>query len=159
FHFADIPIQKKSYEDTFPGANDHDVVHAIDACIAVLQGKPAPQPFDIASKKEALMLLVHFVGDLHQPLHVGAEYLSAKGAAIEPAANHVDPKTDTHGGNSIAPGSNNLHHRWDQTRFLVKGDAPSTLKDAAKKTAVGPVDPKLAAAKWASDTVSVADTK
>ena len=79
FHFADIPFQHDDYSSTYLGANDHDVVHAINACVAVLQGHPAPAPFKIASQKEALMLLVHFVGDLHQPLHVGAIYLNAEG--------------------------------------------------------------------------------
>ncbi|WP_409362753.1 S1/P1 nuclease [Bradyrhizobium sp. CIR18] len=30
-------------------------------------------------KKEALFVLSHLVGDLHQPLHVGAVYLDSAG--------------------------------------------------------------------------------
>jgi hypothetical protein len=44
-----------------------DVLEAIQRYTAVLRDPQASQP----SKQEALKFLVHFVGDLHQPLHVG----------------------------------------------------------------------------------------
>ena len=44
-----------------------DVLEAIQRFTAVLRDPQATQ----ASKQEALKFLVHFVGDLHQPLHVG----------------------------------------------------------------------------------------
>ena len=51
-------------------------ISAINAAIRVLQDRPkATAPLSITDKKEALFLLAHFVGDIHQPLHVGAVYL------------------------------------------------------------------------------------
>jgi hypothetical protein len=160
FHFADIPIQHTGYSPTYLGANDHDVVHAINADIATLQGKPAPAPFDIASQKEALMLLVHFIGDLHQPLHVAAMYLDAQGNVVDPEKGVFDPKSDSHGGNSIGPKSGNLHHTWDETRYLsAAGTAPSGIVASAKAVPVPSVDLLTSPAEWASDTVLVARTK
>ena len=84
FHFADVAIQHDTYDRKDVGTSDHDVVAAINAAILVLQSKPAPTPFSIKDKKEALFLLAHFVGDLHQPLHVGAIYLNAAGGEVNP---------------------------------------------------------------------------
>src|SRR6202035_4149196 len=56
----------------------------IGAAIAVLRDKPAPPPFSILDKKEALLMLTHFVGDLHQPLHVASAYLDADGRFVDP---------------------------------------------------------------------------
>jgi hypothetical protein len=44
-----------------------DVLEAIQRFTAVLRDPQATQP----AKQEALKFLVHFVGDIHQPLHVG----------------------------------------------------------------------------------------
>jgi hypothetical protein len=84
----------------------------------VLRGKPAPAPFDFGAddserKKEALLLLSHLVGDVHQPLHVGAIYLSAQGALVDPdAVGKLDPETDTEGGNKIVLDGKNLYIQW-----------------------------------------------
>lgn len=66
FHFTDIDIGHDHYSGQHVGANDHDIVHAINAAIAVLKGNPSPYPFNL-NKKDALMLLAHMMGDLHQP--------------------------------------------------------------------------------------------
>ena len=68
------------------------------------------------------MLLVHYVGDLHQPLHVGAEYFDQTGKPINP--NTTAHSAADKGGNALSlvllnlsdvhathPG--NLHHYWD----------------------------------------------
>ena len=58
-----------------------DIVHMMRYCIAVLKGEePENNPRGI-TKPIAIILLAHFVGDIHQPLHVGAEYFDAHGPA------------------------------------------------------------------------------
>jgi hypothetical protein len=86
----------------------------------VLQGEPAPAPFDIKDRREALLLLSHYVGDVAQPLHVGAVYLGPDGRVVDPQAAAFDPATDTQGGNRIVTirvatnhRSENLHATWD----------------------------------------------
>ena len=80
------------------GTNEHDLVGAVTAAIAVLRDMTPSGPFSIADKKEALFLLAHFLGDLHQPLHVGAVYLDEHGRLVDPDASHhieVDPGNRT----------------------------------------------------------------
>ena len=76
----------------------HDVVSAINAAIAVLQGSASPSPVSFTSKREALRVLAHYVGGIHQPLHVGAIYLDASGHEVDPDAGTYDPATKTQGG-------------------------------------------------------------
>src|SRR5262249_34048019 len=113
-------------------------------------------PFAIKDKKEALFLLAHFVGDLHQPLHVGAIYLDSKGMRVDPDATGLDPTTETQGGNAINDGERNLHSEWDEIppEWGVTPD-PTMLADAR---AVPPTSGAINgwAAKWASDTLKKA---
>ncbi|KEZ93497.1 MULTISPECIES: S1/P1 nuclease [Nonlabens] len=64
-HYVNVPFDK-TY-DTHPHSEKGDIIQAIDHCIATLKS-------DTATKEEKafqLRLLVHFIGDLHQPLHTG----------------------------------------------------------------------------------------
>lgn len=65
WHFLDIP-DGMTY-DNIPHAQEGDVVTAITAQVNVLKDPKA----SAANKQVALKFLVHFVGDMHQPLHVG----------------------------------------------------------------------------------------
>ena len=66
-------------------------------------------------------MLAHFVGDLHQPLHVGSIYLTDDGAVVNPdsGATSVTNVLSTRGGNELEIGISNLHSDWD--------DIPSTI--------------------------------
>jgi hypothetical protein len=148
YHFADVPIQRGAYDSGGDiGESDHDVVHAINAAIAKLTGKPVPAPFSIKDDKEAILMLAHFVGDIHQPLHVGAIYLDGGGYEVDPHS-EGDADTDgTAGGNFIRIGRNrNLHHEWDTIlRSLDKKvDALVTRAKAV------PVDRGSFASDWAA---------
>jgi hypothetical protein len=153
FHFADVAIQRDEYDRRHVGTSDHDIVSAINAAILVLQGRPAPTPFSIKDKKEALFMLAHFVGDIHQPLHVGAVYLDSQGTPVDPDRNGLDPSTETKGGNSIDDGGHNLHSYWDQipSAWGVTPDAAMLAQAQAVPPTPGPLNGW--AASWASDTV------
>jgi hypothetical protein len=158
FHFEDVAVERSDFNRAYQGTNPHDLVATIGACIAVLQDKPIPPefPFSIKDKREALLLLTHFVGDLHQPLHVGALYLDASGNLVDPdVAHQVDPANDTIGGNAIQDQNVNLHAEWDDIPTDL-GDAQTReLMIAAKlvPATAGPIEDWPAA--WASDTVQV----
>jgi len=113
YHYADVAVERDAYDRAEHGTSDHDVVAALRACIAVLEGRPAPAPFSIRGRKEALRLLAHYVGDIHQPLHVGAVYLDHAGQLVDPDHGTFDPDSRTHGGNLLKNGAANLHHEWD----------------------------------------------
>jgi hypothetical protein len=121
YHYTDAAIQRDHYALGTVGTRNDDIVAAVAAAAAVLKGDPSPAPFDIQGKREALLLLSHYVGDIHQPLHVGAVYLSATGKRVDPDTGPLDPATETRGGNQISTrvaGSKkkgpNFHATWDQ---------------------------------------------
>ncbi|MGD9883840.1 S1/P1 nuclease [Reyranella sp.] len=114
YHFTDIDVQRGAYGKSFAGASAHDVVSAITAAIDVLEGRAAPPPFSIRDRKEALLMLAHFIGDLHQPLHAGAIYLDAEGRPVSPDRPGLDGgDIRTKGGSAIRIGDKNLHAMWD----------------------------------------------
>lgn len=65
-----FPVGSKKYTATSPFTYPHDVVHLINGCVTVLEGGE----FEGLIQKDALRLLIHFVGDVHQPLHTVAGY-------------------------------------------------------------------------------------
>ena len=92
WHFVSLD-DNESYE-TAPKSPGGDIVEAIGRFTRVLQDPRA----EAGKKIEALRFLVHFVGDVHQPLHVG--------------------RRDDRGGNDVQVTwfgeSTNLHAVWDE---------------------------------------------
>ncbi len=161
YHYADIAIQHMAYSRTFVGARDDDIVAAIVATTRVLKGDPAPAPFNIKDKPEALRLLTHYVGDVHQPLHVGAIYLAADGAKVNPDVGTYDPTTATRGGNNIKvlpDKSENLHAMWDAIpQSLTMSHVSSTWLAAARAVPANTGASLGWPTQWASGTVTQAD--
>jgi len=89
FHFTDVPVEgAEKYADGEIGREPFDIVKMIPFCIRVLKGEE-PETNDRAiTKSVAVILLAHYLGDIHQPLHVGAEYFDANGAAFEPSSSN-----------------------------------------------------------------------
>ena len=116
YHFTDVAVQHDDYARAYAGTAEHDIVGALEAALRVLRGEPPDPAFNLKDKKEALLLIAHLVGDVHQPLHVGSVYLSDTGALVDPGASTdaVDPTTLTRGGNKLEiGGDSNLHAEWD----------------------------------------------
>jgi hypothetical protein len=133
---------------------EHDIVAAINPATAVLKNESPPAPFNIKDKKEALFLLAHFLGDLHQPLHVGAVYLDQDGNPVNPDTGPgLDPNTETHGGNSIKHDHGNLHSEWDASPVDLGRTAPLELVQVAARVPSTPGSVSDWAGSWASDTV------
>ena len=157
WHFTDVPIQRQAYAVDLPGAGPDDLVQAISACITVLQGGKPPAGFHIVGKKEALRLLVHFMGDLHQPLHVGSIYLDDQGRPLDPATEQEAHAHKNSGGNTILLKTARLHAVWDDlpgklATSLLAGAGATEARQVPLSS--GPVErwPVL----WASDTLRVA---
>lgn len=132
YHYSDIAIQRSSYSLGPVGTREDDIVGAVAAATRVLKGEPAPAPFNIKDKREALLLLVHYVGDLHQPLHVGAVYLSKKGSRVDPDKGTYNPATATRGGNSIQLKSTDMHSTWDDIPVTLTAPRVDSLWLAAQ---------------------------
>ena len=85
FHYTDVPVlPAQRYRDRNAGRSKWDVVHMIPFCIQVLQGRIPEQNERKITKPVALILLAHYVADIHQPLHIGANYFDAQGRATDP---------------------------------------------------------------------------
>lgn len=158
YHFTDIAIQHDQYDPTLPGANPNDLVHAIGAAITVLQGGKSPAPINIAGQREALRLLSHYIGDLHQPLHVGSIYLSDAGKPLNPANAQEAHDHDNAGGNQLLLKGSKLHAVWDGvpgklTTTLMTGAGATEARKLKKTT--GSIERWPTA--WASETLADAD--
>jgi hypothetical protein len=157
YHFVDLAVQHPHYDPALPGTAANDLVHAVGATIAVLQGGKSPAPFDIRGQKEALRLLTHYLGDLHQPLHVGVLYLDDAGQPLDPSSPQDAHDHGTAGGNQILLEGRNLHQAWDdvsdtQYKQLVSGKAT----DEARHVAPTPGELPQWAAEWAGETTAQA---
>jgi hypothetical protein len=105
YHYTDIPFQHAHYHDGAVGSADNDIVQTLKQTIAVLQGRDDaasnPRRF---SRRQALILLTHLAGDVHQPLHVGAAYVGKDGGFVVPGAHgQIDAVNmfDARGGNNL----------------------------------------------------------
>jgi hypothetical protein len=130
FHYTDVPVfAPEKYSEGKVGRRKWDIVHMIPYCITVLNGEtPENNPRKI-TKPVAVILLCHLVGDIHQPLHVGAEYFDASGRIINP--DKGNPGLGDDGGNTFAlrlrsgtPGEVSyrglkLHPFWDNEAVLA----------------------------------------
>ena len=154
YHFTNVAIQHEKYDAKFVGTRNDDIVNAIAAATHVLKGDSAPSPFNFKDKREALLLLVHYVGDIHQPLHVGAVYLDENGKTVNPDAGAYDPKTDTHGGNYILVHGEKFHSMWDGIpKSLTASHAKPTMLKQARAIPVTTGQIYDWPIIWASDTL------
>ena len=101
FHYTDVPVlNSQRYGDGKAGRSRWDVVQMIGYCTRVLKGEEPEDNARKITKPIAVILLAHMVGDIHQPLHVGAQYYDGKGRPADP--DRESPTFDHHGGNAIA---------------------------------------------------------
>jgi hypothetical protein len=105
YHYTNTPVQNKAYIAGGVGTTDHDIVQTLKQAIAVLQGNDTettnPHRF---SPRQALLMIAHLVGDIHQPLHVGAAYINNENQFVTPSSQQqVDGVTifDLLGGNNL----------------------------------------------------------
>lgn len=114
FHFCDVPIVgDEKYADGKVGRNEFDVVKMIPFCIDVLKGNTPEDNERKITKSVAVILLAHLVGDIHQPLHVGAQYFDADGKPTNPDKNG-DSFAD-HGGGTLQLILSRLGHHGHKT--------------------------------------------
>jgi S1/P1 Nuclease len=166
YHYTDLPFQALTYEPGSVGTSEDDIVHILTQCIAVLKGATDPRanPHRF-SPREALLLVVHLLGDIHQPLHVGTAYVSDKDAFVVPAsAGAVDGilifKSD--GDNDLLLGAESLHRFWDSQAVenAMHGASVRNPAEFAQFLSAAPPDMPIVTgdvtkwpAKWATETL------
>jgi S1/P1 Nuclease len=128
FHYTDVPIVGgEKYGDGTVGRSKWDIVHMIPYCIALLKGEAPEDNARKITKPIAVILLAHFVGDIHQPLHVGAEFFDKDGHPINPGK--APGSLEDQGGNTLtlnlASGGTELarhskfHGFWDSETVMA----------------------------------------
>jgi hypothetical protein len=122
WHYVNLPLEAEGYSrEEYPTlTRDNDVVQMINECVRVLTGKSGDDEPRF-SELNALRLLVHLVGDVHQPVHVGCGFIDEDGEVPKLVRNpqtvvNKELNSDTGGNKLILPIGNsgyNLHSYWD----------------------------------------------
>lgn len=119
WHYVNLPLKTTSYKaaETNGFTRPDDVVQMYKECVKVLKNPQTEKRF---SEVNALRLVGHLVGDIHQPLHIGCGFIDD---ATTPPTIVFDPKTilsknlkkhhDTGGNKILLPQSGNMHSFWD----------------------------------------------
>lgn len=139
WHFVDIPIRSSGYDAARDCANDDCVVAQIERDQRIVADKSLAAPVRV----EALRFLIHFVGDVHQPLH---------------ASNNND-----RGGNEVrvilGDRRTNLHAVWDTAVVEALGNDPTGVAQRLE-VEITPMErsdwDRGTAADWANESFCVA---
>jgi len=105
-----------------------NVVWAINKFSAILKDQSKPD----ADRAEALRFLIHFVGDIHQPLHATARETDEHPTGDKGGNDFHIEAPDSFGNQNRGP--RNLHSLWDSGAGLLTADArrPLTADGTAK---------------------------
>ena len=143
YHYVNLPVQNTAYAVGSVGTTEHDIVRTLQQCIAVLQGNDTdtnnPQHF---TPRQALLLIAHLVGDIHQPLHVGAAYINKDMQFVTPdSKQQVDGINifDLQGGNNLLVEDKNTWTARDLESFKRDEELAKTtpLSESDKPKRVG----------------------
>ena len=106
WHFVDLPLDATTYDEHRDCKLDPQKGDCVIAAVARLRAALASPGTKALARREALKFLVHFIGDLHQPLHTVLEERGGNGLKVkffkQPNGSTPAPKEDT-----------NLHSVWD----------------------------------------------
>jgi hypothetical protein len=165
WHFIDLPLGAVDYREVGAFTSLNDIVHAIKRCVAVLER--VENRADDFTRPQALRLLVHFVGDIHQPLHCGTGFydlsdLSHPVLITDPK--ECSGKPNDRGGNDLFFGTDptqELHALWDQALVYAIRDSSdylglATSLESIQAPAGSPGDYHNWPEQWAIDSVQQA---
>ena len=152
FHFTDVPVfDDDKYSLGEVGTSQFDVVQMITFCIRVLKGEEPEKNSRKITKPIAVILLAHYFGDIHQPLHVGAEYFDSGGKPFEPT--NTNHGFGDQGGNKLTlflfingkrtQAGESLHGYWDNQAVTTAIGSSADAALAQKLANSEPPDWKL----------------
>jgi hypothetical protein len=155
YHYTDVPFQLEHYHDGAAGTADDDIVQTLKQAIAVLQGKdtPATNPHKF-TKRQALILITHMTGDIHQPLHVGAAFVNKDGKFVVPKTKAEIDETavfDSRGGNNFLMDDDKLTGLVAKLSDVIPAEEAKPIKEGVPKALTKPFH-----SYWDSTTVNYA---
>lgn len=133
-HFVNLSRRDCAYDPATHCPDGECVIGAVERFRAELADPGLP----VATRREALKFLVHFVGDIHQPLHAGH--------AHDKGGNTFQVNVDGEG--------SNLHRVWDYAVLASSGLSPAEHFVALSATPLpsageaGPMD-------WAKESCAI----
>jgi hypothetical protein len=162
WQFVNFPVGSGQYDSSSVFATENDVVHAIGLAVSTLEGASTG-----LTRVEALKVLIHCVGDIHQPLHCISGYYDLSSPStprlLSPSEATLGSVSDA-GGNAIFfTKAQNLHTLFDSLLLqrVVKGSDYRQLaaaieereRRASHQTSSG--DYHLWPELWASESIQM----
>lgn len=117
WHYVDLPFTLDGQPFPEGSPTTPNVIWGIQQCEAILAGR-ADSHID---KDQALVMLMHLVGDVHQPLHATGRPDDAGGNKVK-IVNLRDPEADL-----LFSKGGNLHWFWDSAYRRVFKDGAATV--------------------------------
>ncbi len=164
WHFDDLPLGTFKYVYNGRFATNNDIVHSLTNCIAVLEGNSK-----FITTTQALRYIIHLVGDIHQPLHVGCGYYTNEAGAarlLKDPNDIADPGANDAGANLLWIGGSKdhpLHSYWDNDMVnVINPGHDSQQMLALLRNAMDPKKWKSTGdyhnwpARWAKDSITEA---
>jgi len=125
WHYIDIPLGASREQIQSSCGKEGCIIRAIEEQLAILKDKTAPG----TKRADALRYIIHFVGDLHQPLHT-ATNADRGGNCIPVQYFSRIPRATA---NSYSP---NLHQLWDTAILERQMEGADPAEYAAKLEAM-----------------------
>jgi hypothetical protein len=158
WHYVDLPVGFATYSLTGPFSGANDIVHAIRRAIDVLEGKSSE-----FTKAQALRILVHLVGDIHQPRHTVSGYYNLADLGRPQRISHPDlafgQPMDRGGNQLFYTKTQELHKVWDKILVVKVAKSPEQLADLLREEPLIPPtlgDYHAWPMKWVEDSEKVA---
>ena len=157
WHYVNLSSDKCAYRPERDCRDGECIIAAIEKQRAILADRRQP----LEARRDALKFLVHFVGDIHQPMHANARddqggnrYQISLRTGIEPEAYARDRYVDGVMGT-------NLHSVWD---YYVLAERGLDLEQYAERLDHEPWPPVMdhaavTPASWASESCALTDLR
>jgi len=149
WHFVNIDIANPAYVESRDCPSGDCVIRRVDRMVEMLNDSSRSR----CQRKDALIYLIHFVGDLHQPFHCGFGHLA--NGEPDRGANSVNV--------TIRNRRNNLHSVWDSTLIDLQGRTITTWVNHIANDVIPGLDSADVAetrvAEWANESHRVAIDK
>jgi hypothetical protein len=156
WHYINTPPGTCAYRPARDCPDGNCVIAAIEQQRAILADRHQP----LAARRDALKFVVHFVGDIHQPMH--ANNRDDKGGNNYQISLRTDMEPEAWARNRYANGvmGTSLHSVWD---YYILGSEGLDLRHYANRLDALPWPPMVAATTgpeaWAGESCRLVDAR